>query len=214
MVDSPSKMTGFATLKKAQEYRETFMGGWKKVIVLGWNFVFDIAAQIQALDDDRLEVLVIPPDLLDKLKTKSGYQKLLKSGQIRFSSLQYLSVKPVKIESYSADIDELTIELDNYILLSPDALPLDDTNKEKLQEVMAKNPLALIEYWSIDPNYDGETFRSKWQDYRENTENDSDPYHVVTKVKLLTPKVKGKRKTCVKAVDVFGFESVVVQDVF
>jgi len=214
MVDSPSKMTGFATLKRAQEYRETFMGGWKKVIVLGWNFVFDIAAQIQALDDDRLEVLVIPPDLLDKLKTKSGYQKLLKSGQIRFSSLQYLSVKPVKIESYSADIDELTIELDNYILLSPDALPLDDTNKEKLQEVMAKNPLALIEYWSIDPDYDGETFRSKWQDYRENTENDSDPYHVVTSVKLLTPKVKGKRKICVKAVDVFGFESVVVQDVF
>ena len=189
---------------------------------MGWNFVFDIATQIQALDDDRLEVLVIPPDLLDKLKTKSGYQKLLKSGQIRFSSLQYLSVKPVNIESYSADIDELTIELDTHkdragrglLEPGPDALPLDDTNKEKLQEVMAKNPLALIEYWSIDPNYDGETFRSKWQDYRENTENDSDPYHVVTSVKLLTPKIRGKRKTCVKAVDVFGFESVVVQDVF
>ena len=46
------------------------MGGWKKVVVLGWNFVFDIAAQIQALNDDKLEVLVIPPDLLDKLKTR------------------------------------------------------------------------------------------------------------------------------------------------
>ena len=84
MVDSPSKLTGFATLKKAQELRESFLGGWKKVVVLGWNFIFDIAAQIQALNDDKLEVLVIPPDLLDKLKTKAGYEKLLKTGQVRF----------------------------------------------------------------------------------------------------------------------------------
>ena len=87
-VASPSKLTGFATLKKAQELRESFMGGLKKVVVLGWNFVFDIAAQIQALNDDKLEVLVIPPDLLDKLKTKADYKKLLKTGQVRFSSLR------------------------------------------------------------------------------------------------------------------------------
>ena len=29
----------------------------------------------------------------------------------------------------------------------------------------------------------------------------------------MAPKVKGKRKICVKAVDVFGFESVVVEEV-
>ncbi|GJQ22873.1 MAG: hypothetical protein HBSAPP01_06630 [Candidatus Brocadia sapporoensis] len=61
MVDSPSKLTGFATLKKAQELRESFMGGWKKVVVLGWNFVFDIAAQIQALNDDKLKSWLYRP---------------------------------------------------------------------------------------------------------------------------------------------------------
>lgn len=214
MVDSPSKLTGFATLKKAQELRESFMGGWKKVVILGWNFVFDIAAQIQALNDDKLEVLVIPPDLLDKLKTKAGYEKLLKTRQVRFSSLQYLSIKQPKVKSLDADMDELTITLDNYVLLSPDALPLDDTNKEKLQEVIGKDPLALIEYWSIDPDYDGETFRSKWQDYRDNTSNDSDPHHVVLEAQLKVPRIKDKRrKICVKAVDVFGFESVVVKEI-
>lgn len=213
MVDSPSKLTGYATLKRAQELRESFLGGWNKVVVLGWNFAFDIASIIQSLNDDKLEVLVIPPDLLDKLKSKSSYQGLLKSGKIRFSSLQYLSIKKTVVNSHSADIDELTIELDNYVLLSPDALPLDEDNKAKLQEIIAKDPLALIEYWSVDPNYDGETFRSKWQDYRENTDNDSDPFRVVKQVKILAPKVKGKRKICVKAVDVFGFESVVVEEV-
>lgn len=213
-VDSPAKMTGLPTLKRAQELRNSFMGGgWKKVVVLGWNFVFDIASQIQTLNDSKLEVLVIPPDLLDKLKTKAGYDKLLKSGQIRFSSLQYLSINPVKVGVHSSDIEELTVELENYVLLSPDALPLEEEDKTRLQKVMAKDPLALIEYWSIDPSFDGETFRSKWQDYRENKENDSDPYHVVLKATLLVPRLPGKRRICVKAVDVFGFESVVVKEV-
>ncbi|MBI5639334.1 MAG: site-specific DNA-methyltransferase [Nitrospirae bacterium] len=213
MVDSPSKLTGYATLKKAQELRESFLGGWNKVVVLGWNFVFDIATIIRNLNDDKLEVLVIPPDLLDKLKTKSSYESLLKSGKIRFSSLQYLSLKKSTVKSYSSDVDELTVELDNYILLSPDALPLDDANKEKLQDIIAKDPLALIEYWSIDPDYDSETFRSKWQDYRGNVESDADPHRVVKTATFFVPSVSGKRKICVKAVDVFGFESVVVEEV-
>jgi len=209
MVDSPSKLTGLATLKKAVEYKNSYMGGWNKVVVLGWNFTYDITEAIQSLNDNNLEVLVIPPDLLDKLKTKASYKDLISSGKIRFSSLQYLSIKPIQVESVGDD-EKITIELDNYVLLSPDNIPLDDKDKEKLKELIAKDPLSLIEYWSIDPDYDGETFRSKWQDYRENEENDGDPYHVINKTTLIAPK-KANRKVCVKAVDVFGFESIVVE---
>lgn len=209
-VDSPNKITGKATLKRAQKLRETFMGGgWSKVVVLGWNFSFDITRAIQELNDDKLEVLVIPPDLITRLK-KQGYDKLV--GKIRFSSLQYLSIKPIKVEPVNDKEEKLIVELENYVLLSPDNIPLDDKDREKLKEVMNKDPLALIEYWSIDPDYDGEVFRSKWQDYRENTANDSDPYRVITRAELIVPK-KEKRKVCVKAVDVFGFESVVIEEV-
>lgn len=211
-VDSPSKMTGYNTLKKAQELRASFMGGWDKVVVLGWNFVTDIGKVLDNLKDDKIEVLVIPQDLLDQLKTKSSYEKLIKTGSIRFSSLQYLTIKPVRV-SQGTEKDVLEVEMDNYILLSPDALPLDQKNKEKLEKVMGDDPLCLIEYWSIDPEYDGETFRSKWQDYRQNTDNDGDQYRVVKKAKLEVPKVKGKRMVCVKTIDVFGFESVAVQEV-
>ena len=75
---------------------------------------------------------------------------------------------------------------------------------------MDKDPLALIEYWSIDPDYDGKTFRSQWQDYRENTENDSDPLHCIYTAVLRVPRKAG-RTVCIKAVDVFGFESMVVE---
>jgi site-specific DNA-methyltransferase (adenine-specific)/adenine-specific DNA-methyltransferase len=211
-VDSPSKMTGYNTLKKAQELRAGFMGGWDKVIVLGWNFVTDIGKVLDNIKDPNLKVLVIPPDLLDQLKTKASYAKLIKTGKIKFSSLQYLTIKPVKVE-HKSESDILEVELANYMLLSPDALPLDQKNKEKLEEVISNDPLALIEYWSIDPDYDEETFRSKWQDYRQNTDVNGDEFRVVTKTKLEVPKKDGKRKVCVKAVDVFGFESVAVRDV-
>ena len=108
--------------------------------------------------------------------------------------------------------DELDIELENYVLLSPDNIPLDDKDKEKLQQVLERDPLSLIEYWSIDPDYDGVTFRSTWQDYRENTGNDNDPLHCVYKARLRVPH-KESRQVCIKAVDVFGFESQVVSTV-
>lgn len=214
MVDSPNKLTGPATIKRAYEAKSSLLGGgWNKVVVLGWNFSYDISQAIQEYADKGVEVLVIPPDLIDKL-SKKGYRNLINSGNIRFSSLQYLMLKPMKVgpTPLNPDNETLTVELENYVLISPDNLPLDDANKQKLQQVMADDPLALIEYWSIDPDYDGVTFRSKWQDYRENTENDNDPLHCVYKVSLDVPK-KANRKVCVKAVDVFGYESMVVERV-
>ncbi len=53
--------------------------------------------------------------------------------------------------------------------------------------VMNKEPLALIEYWAVDPDYDGQVFRSVWQDYRGNTANDGDPLRVVTRAVLDLP---------------------------
>jgi adenine specific DNA methylase Mod len=212
-VDSPNKMTGNASLKKAQELRAAYMGGWDKVIVLGWNFDLNISRIVDSfrkeIDAGRLEILVIPADILEKLKHKADYEKLIKEGKVRFSSLQYLTIKPIK-RNRNEKNDELEVELDNYVLLSPNALPMDKEEREKLEKVIEKDPLSLIEYWSIDPDYDGEIFRSKWQDYRENHE---DKLKVDRKAKILVPKIDGKRKVCVRAVDVFGFESDAIREV-
>ena len=211
LVDSPNKVTGAATIRRAYEAKKNLLGGgWNKAVVLAWNFAFDISAAIQQYKED-VEVLVIPPDLLDKL-SKKGYDKLIREGSVRFSSYQYLLVKPIQVEPHYSEQDKLTIELDNYVLLSPDNIPLDDKDKAKLQQVLEKDPLALIEYWSIDPDYDGITFRSQWQDYRENTDNDSDPLHCIYTATLITPR-KAERTVCVKAVDVFGYESMVTETI-
>lgn len=212
MVDSPNRLTTAATVRRAVEAKASLLGGdWDKVIVLGWNFAFDISQAIEKYKDSNVEVLVIPPDLLDKL-SKKGFKKLVTDKTVRFSSLQYLVVNPVETTITPNGEDELNISLNNYVLLSPDNIPLDDKDKESLQQVMEQDPLSLVEYWSIDPDYDGETFRSTWQDYRENVDNDSDPFHCVYSTRITMPH-KDERKVCVKAVDVFGFESQVVLDV-
>lgn len=208
LVDSPNKLTGDATLRKAIAQREHLLGGWDRVVVLGWNFEPSIGQSIAALNDPRLEVLVIPPDLLDRLRKKGGIEKL--RGQVRFSTLQYLTVKPIRRQR-SGDSDQLHVSLDNYVLLSPEAINLDDDNRGKLHKVMNAEPLALIEYWAVDPDYDGEVFRSVWQDYRGNTANDGDPLRVITEARFDVPRKIGPRRVCVRAVDVFGFEAEVVQ---
>ncbi|BAB59269.1 TVG0134727 [Thermoplasma volcanium GSS1] len=209
-VDSPARITGYSTLKGAQKLRRSVMGRWEKIVVLGWNFDNDIGRIIESLNDDKLEVLVIPPDLLEKLRNKEDCDDLIKNGKVKFSSLRYLSVKPIRRKTVDEAQEELEIELENYVLLSPDALPLDKDDKEKLEKVIEEDPLSLIEYWSIDPDYDGEVFRSKWQDYRENHRNS---FKVNRKVKLLVPRTGKKRRVCVRAVDVLGFESMAIQDV-
>ena len=216
LADSPNKLTGMATLKKAIAQRDNLLGGWGRVVVLGWNFEPSIGETITALNDSRLEVLVIPPDLMDRLKKKGGIDKL--RGQVRFSSLQYLTIHPIAHKT-DGDTDTLTVQLKNYVLLSPEAINLDDANRAKLQQVANAEPLALIEYWAVDPDYDGKVFRSVWQDYRGNTANDADELRVVTTATVtINANANANanarpRKVCVRVVDVFGFEAEVVTTV-
>ena len=215
MVTSPSEIVSYKTIEKALEEMNTFQGGWDKVILLGWNFASDVAQYLETVPEEVknvLDVQIIPPDLLDQIKSKTTFTKLIgdvavddngtNHTPVRFASLQYLTVKPLKIIG-----DEAEVELDNYVILSADALPLDQKNHEKMNEVISRDPLAMIEYWAIDPNFDGETFRSEWQDYRGNIEADDDPLHVVTKTKV---KIGPNRRIAIRAVDVFGFESEVI----
>ena len=224
-VASPSQVVNKYIIDQALDHRDNFMGGYNKIVILGWNFDSQIGEIYQNYRDregSHLEILIIPPDLLDQIKSKSTFKKLSSqvavmadgtvSTPIRFSSLQYLTIKQPEIIAGIHE-DELTVELGNYVIVSGDSLPLDEKNQAKVNEVIARDPLALIEYWSVDPDYDGITFRSVWQDYRGNVDpSDDDPLRVKTKMSIRVPH-KSKRIVAVRAVDVFGQESEVVREV-
>ena len=204
--DSPNKLTGETTLKRVKELKSVY--DKSKAIVLGWNFVPEITSLAKKYND--IEILVIPPDLIDILKSKIALADLIVNKKINFQSLQYLDIKEPVVRDMNENEVELTIELNNYVLLSPECIPLSKEDKDKVMNILNTNPLNLIEYWSLDPDYDGELFKSVWQDYRGNSDKDIG-FIVDKQVKLTVPK-KDKRKICVKAVDIFGYESIVVKE--
>ena len=120
LVDSPNKLVGDATLRKAIAQRDNLLGGWDRVVVLGWNFEPSIGQSIAALNDDKLEVLVIPPDLLDRLRKKGGIEKL--RGQVRFSSLQYVTLKGARRSAAAPDTPGTAQELVDVLAPVVDAL--------------------------------------------------------------------------------------------
>jgi adenine-specific DNA-methyltransferase len=209
IVESPARLTTISTLRRAQQARDSKLGGFDKVTLLGWNFTADIAQALSALKDSKLEVKVIPPDLLDRLK-KRGVDGLRE--KITFSTLQYLEAH-LGDRTSKDGLEMFEIVLDNYILVDPNAINLDDADRAKLLNVMNAEPLSLIEYWAIDPDYDGQIFRSLWQDYRSNTSQDQDPLRCLTKATITTPAKQTQRNICIRAIDVFGYESEVVLDI-
>ena len=213
-VDSPRMITSKATILKALKLKENLLGGFKKLVVLGWQFVPDIVNIIDELNQDKnLQVLVIPQNLFDLLKKKE-LRTLVEKKEVKFSSLNYLSIKEPIVKAGNNDFEEkIIVELDNYIYLDPDCLPLKPEEAEKVKKIVAVNPLAMVEYWSVDPDYDGQVFRSKWQDYRGNENNANEL--MVDKVAVLNvPKTTyGSRKICVKAVDIFGGEAICIKEI-
>jgi adenine-specific DNA-methyltransferase len=138
LADSPNKLTGSATLKKAIAQRDNLMGGWDRVVVLGWNFEPSIGETITALNDSRLEVLVIPPDLMDRLKKKGGIDKLRGQGALLFAAIFDDPPDCAQGNRNAPDgtaQETLTVKLKNYVLLSPEAINLDDANRVKLQAI-------------------------------------------------------------------------------
>ncbi|MDI9348659.1 MAG: site-specific DNA-methyltransferase [Candidatus Symbiobacter sp.] len=214
-VDSPNKQTGYQTIRKLQQMKENFLGGgWDRALLLGWNFDPSLAAQLSMIpESERPIVRVIPANLLDEMK-KRGEKIYDGAKDIRFTTLQYLKLKPIE-RVRQGDSESLTISLDDYILLDPHAMNIaNDADRERVINVYDQDPLALIEYWSVDPNYNGRLFRSVWQDFRGNDDNDGDVMRVTNTARLTNlPVINATRRVCVRVVDIFGFEAEAIQEV-
>ncbi len=108
-VDSPNAITSEATFRKCESLRQGFLGQeWSEVILLGWNYSLMINDVLKRYK--KIKPQVIPPDLLEKLRKNKGYESLV--GKVRFSSLQYLSIKPLRVRENPSDRTKalLTIE--------------------------------------------------------------------------------------------------------
>ncbi|MFH1562556.1 MAG: site-specific DNA-methyltransferase [Nitrospirota bacterium] len=202
------------TAKKAEELAlqaQTLDGrGYRRLVILVWDYEYNYHQALESRQNslkDRLKVTIesrnIPPDIYDylkKAKTEEDISAL--ANKVHFHERPYLRISEPEIKSTSNGKIEVTIGIKRYILMD---IPIShsskegQTNYEALIKLAKDNFAIYIDYWAIDWDYDGFTFKSQWQAFRGNGKKAKTVPIVATEI--LEQK---KRTVAVRVVDIFG----------
>lgn len=174
---------------------------YNKIIVLRWAFDHKL---IESGQYEGIELYIIPEQLRYFSIHLIHAQKPLKTVKINFSPVAILTVCSPIIEVYDDQWLHIHLQLEHYHSL---AAHYSIAAYPELHNIIKQDPLALIEYWSVDSDYDGHLFRNEWRQHRQYAHKKQTDHRVATKLKITVPRKYGQRTICVKAYDIFGYES-------
>jgi len=193
--------------------------GYKRLIILGWDYEYNYHQALESRKNalkDKLKIEVIsrdiPPDIYDylkKAKTDEDIEAL--SEKVKFYERPYLKMNTPKIKDLKDGKTEITLSIKRYVLMD---IPISQSSKKgqedyaALMKIAKDNFAVLIDYWAIDWDYDGYTFKSQWQAFRGNGKKAKT---VVTETKEILD--KKKRIIAVRVVDIFGNDAGAVVEV-
>jgi DNA modification methylase len=214
-VGYPDRPTTAKKVEELARLAESLDGsGYKRLVVLAWDYDYSYdeawdARMKAAKKPLKVEVQkkLIPPDVYDylkKAKTEADIEKL--ADKIVFHEKPYLKLAKPKVGKKAEGKREVTISIQRYVLFD---LPVPDKDKEKLQQLVKENFAVLIDYWAVDWNYDGATFRSMSQAIRGNGKKAK-----VVPTELSEKLAAGRKQTVsVRVVDVFGNDAAATVEV-
>jgi adenine-specific DNA-methyltransferase len=194
--------------------------GYRRLVVLGWDYEYNYHEALEArlrAHTGRLKVQVasrdVPPDIYDYLKkAKSAEDIEALADKVQFFERPYLRVGKPQVKALSDGRQEVSIAIDRYVLMD---IPISRTTKqgqasyETLLELAKDNFAVLIDYWAVDWDYDGFTFRSQWQAFRGNGKK---ARTVPTEAKEVL-EAKPKRTLAVRVVDIFGNDAAATVEI-
>lgn len=198
------------TARKAEELEalaEHLDGrGYQRVVILGWDYEYNydeiLRERERASKRKWYSTIVsksIPPEVYEYLKKAKSTDDLSPlEGKIRFHHKPYLKILKPILKKASGGNWEAMIGIDRYVVFD---FPVEtDKQKSEIQKILRDKPLSLIDYWAVDWNYDGMTFKSGWQAMRS-MEN-----KIATVPKTVSKELEAKRlyTVAVRVVDVFG----------
>ena len=196
--------------KKAEELArqaETLDGtGYKRLVILAWDYEYNYST---ALDNRRktaqnwpnvqIESRSIPPDIYDYLKKAKSEEDIEPlRDKVVFHEKPYLRLAEPQVEQNGDGTATVTIGLDKYVIFDIPVRKQED--REELQTLAKDNFAVLIDYWAVDWDYDGFTFKSQWQALRGNGRN----VRVVPTVTTHTLPTGKDHTIAVRVVDIFG----------
>ena len=114
-----------------------------------------------------------------------------------FHEKPYFKVSQPKLQGIGDGKVIITLSIDRYVLMT---FPVPDKQQAELRKAIKDNWAALIDYWAIDWDYDGITFKSQWQAIRGNGKRASTVITTASSPELIAK----SRVVAVRLVDVFG----------
>ena len=204
-------MTGKKAVDLAKSAKTADGKGYKRLIILAWDFEYDFDDTFQRLTKNSkrdladVEFKIIPSDVYKYLRsTKVGDQDL--ANKITFYEKPYLRLSEPQVSKRDKEEAQVKIKIEQYVLRD---IPVKDESKRpEIEKMLHKNFANLIDYWTVDWDYDGEVFRSKWQAIRER--KSSDPVSTTADTTLKRGK---KYIIAVRVVDVFGNDASLTKEI-
>ncbi|OGZ99006.1 MAG: hypothetical protein A3C07_02350 [Candidatus Sungbacteria bacterium RIFCSPHIGHO2_02_FULL_47_11] len=188
--------------------------GYKWLAILAWDYEYNydelLQARLKATGKDlKTEVVSrqIPPDIYEYLKQAKSEEDIERlSEKVKFLEKPYLKLKKPEVKGNS-----VTIGIEKYVLYD---FPLGsgkkaDEDREALLHLVKDNFAVLIDYWAVDWDYNGLTFKSMWQDLRGLGRKTK----IVTTEKEHIYEKTGKHTIAVRVVDIFGNDATATMEV-
>ncbi|MDD1745239.1 MAG: site-specific DNA-methyltransferase, partial [Candidatus Methanoperedens sp.] len=170
-------MTGRKAIDLAKQAHLADGKGYKKIVILAWDYELDFDNDFSRLKAARKEIAdcefkVIPSDVLKYLR-KTGVNGGSLADKITFYQKPYLRMGEPNVRQRDGDTVDVQLKMEQYVVLD---IPLKDEEKRpEIEKMLAKNFAALIDYWTVDWDYNGEVFRSTWQAMRDRKKGEPVP---------------------------------------
>lgn len=197
------------TARKAEELArqaEKLDGtGYKRLVILAWDYDYNYSSELENRlraakqpIKTKIESRTIPPDIYDYLKKAKDEEDIEPLREkVKFYEKPYLRLTKPQVKLGAEGKAEVTIGIERYVVFD---LPVAEKERDKLQALTKDNFAALIDYWAVDWDYDGYTFKSQWQDMRGNGRKTK-----VVVTQATANLATGKTYTvAVRLVDIFG----------
>ena len=191
------------TARKAVELSKDALAldgrGYRNLVILAWDYDYNYDEDLRKLSSSvnaKIDSKIIPSDVYKYLRsTKVGDPSL--TDRITFYQKPYVKVSEPEVIAQSGDEAVVKISIDQYVVM--DNPIRDEEKKKEAEELLRQNYAYLIDFWSVDWDYDSITFKSMWQAIRNRKSKDP----VITTADF---RVKRGREynIAIRVVDVFG----------
>ncbi len=169
-------------------------------IPIDWN-----KGELEARYGVTLQAKIIPQAAIDAIRQRIARKKQKDPGLEAAPDIHFFSPPDVEVRAETNPLGGVTVKLVRLTVDLDECLSTQDAAKRADIRKRLTDWKALIDYWAVDWDYNGEWFRNDWQSFRTRKEK-----AIATQAGHDYPGEKGDKRIAVKVTDIFGNDGLKV----